>query len=432
MTSLLPPNRTPLESAMSAVIAGSFPRGVGAIADIFDADRCPAELLPFLAWELSVDLWDDRWHEATKRKACRDAYRLHALKTTLAGVREHVALTGARLKRAFRPGGNFHYPAMDDARRSSWLDRLPQIRLEHFSERAEVKARAYYRRSRQRSWDRLTFDRDEDEWSFDATGPLMDMAGDDPAPARAASYLGYCWIRASRGPSLMGTRAIWWDRGQQRAVTLSQPEAGVYQVMVPSDAPRSYQGAAHFGTAHLQRSRADDRIVTFRPTGDAGSFAIGFGVEPTVVSPRLVPTKRTPPAAAAFLGRYAANVFLRRSIADRLMVEQVSIHVADRMNARRRARMYFGHARIGGAPFSAELQIEVPMRRPRSRRGAWHGAGYLKAADMRPLANAIQAVKVSKAFRDTIRIDTAMHRTVEFSDGLRFGDFTFGQIMEAN
>jgi hypothetical protein len=70
------------------------------------------------------------------------------------------------------------------------------------------------------------------------------------------------------------------------------------------------------------------------------------------------------------------------------------------------------------------------MVRKKRTSGRWHGAGYRKAADMAPLTRAIEAIRVSKAFRDTVLIDTHTEGRVAFGSGLRFGEFVFGQIKE--
>ncbi|CNJ51511.1 phage tail fibers [Yersinia enterocolitica] len=37
------------------------------IRQLWNADTCPLPLLPYLAWAYSVDRWDEKWPEATKR-----------------------------------------------------------------------------------------------------------------------------------------------------------------------------------------------------------------------------------------------------------------------------------------------------------------------------------------------------------------------------
>ncbi|NKI75810.1 phage tail protein I [Dickeya sp. CFBP 2040] len=57
---------------------------------LWDADRCPAQLLPYLAWALSVDRWDKRWSEQTKRQVIKAAWLVHRQKGTLAALRRVV------------------------------------------------------------------------------------------------------------------------------------------------------------------------------------------------------------------------------------------------------------------------------------------------------------------------------------------------------
>ncbi|KZN53437.1 phage tail protein I [Pseudoalteromonas luteoviolacea] len=43
---------------------------------------CPAELLPWLAWSVSVDEWDEAWSEVLKRQVIADAFSVHQVKGT--------------------------------------------------------------------------------------------------------------------------------------------------------------------------------------------------------------------------------------------------------------------------------------------------------------------------------------------------------------
>jgi phage tail P2-like protein len=429
MTSLLPPNRTPLELALSETIAARFPRPIGSIRTVFDADTCPADLLPFLAWELSVDLWDERWHEVTKRQACRDAMRLHALKTTLAGIKAHVALVGCEVIKAVRPPAiTFAHPAMTEAQQLAWRESLPQIRLYPYLRYGLVRSRSYYRSSLPRAWEALTFDADGDSWTFGTTVRLLDMAGPDAPAIQRPAFYGHGFHRTTRGSELLGTRATYWDRGEEREIRIDVPEAGITRLLIPRSAKRSWFGHAFAGHAYFKRSQAALGVVTVRLSDDVAGFAIAAGMTPIDVSPDRISQHRVAPAARAFFGRPSRFRYMQGSAAPRFIYDRVSIHVPDRMGARRRARSYFGHARFGMPAYSAELKIHVPMLRPRCRSGRFYGAGYMKAADMRPFQQMIEAVRVSKAFRDTIRIDTRTHERVQFSGGLRFGEFTFGEI----
>lgn len=82
--SLLPPNATKLERAFEAGAARVV--DVQLPADIDDPLTCPVELLPWLAWGLSVDTWDADWSEVDKRAAVAGSIELHRRKGTRMSV----------------------------------------------------------------------------------------------------------------------------------------------------------------------------------------------------------------------------------------------------------------------------------------------------------------------------------------------------------
>lgn len=51
---------------------------------------CPVELLPYLAWALSVDRWEESWTEGEKRRAVQDAFYIHQHKGTLSAIRRVI------------------------------------------------------------------------------------------------------------------------------------------------------------------------------------------------------------------------------------------------------------------------------------------------------------------------------------------------------
>lgn len=53
-------------------------------------DLCPAELLPWLAWEMSVDTWNEHWTEAEKRAAIKRAAYIHRHRGTKAALTESL------------------------------------------------------------------------------------------------------------------------------------------------------------------------------------------------------------------------------------------------------------------------------------------------------------------------------------------------------
>ncbi|MDE1465801.1 phage tail protein I [Spartinivicinus poritis] len=91
--SLLPSNASPLEQGLAD--------STGRISDIpaypnyvWNPESCPANCLPWLAWALSVDEWDEAWEEQTKRNVIKASIEVHRHKGTLGAVKKALAATG--------------------------------------------------------------------------------------------------------------------------------------------------------------------------------------------------------------------------------------------------------------------------------------------------------------------------------------------------
>lgn len=91
MKSLLPLNSTQLERAMEAAF---FEKTIVPLRDLYNPDTCPVHLLPHLAWAWSVDRWDYRWSEATKRAAVKASFYIHKHKGTIGAIRRVVEPLG--------------------------------------------------------------------------------------------------------------------------------------------------------------------------------------------------------------------------------------------------------------------------------------------------------------------------------------------------
>ena len=91
MTSLLPLNSTRLERAIEDATDDITPVP---LRSIYNPDTCPAALLPFLAWECSVDRWSEEWTDGAKRAAIRSSFYVHAHKGTIGALRRVVEPLG--------------------------------------------------------------------------------------------------------------------------------------------------------------------------------------------------------------------------------------------------------------------------------------------------------------------------------------------------
>ncbi len=90
---LLPLNATKAEKDISASVAriSSIPVPV---RDMWNPATCPANLLPWLAWALSVDNWDASWSDATKRSVIAASISVHYKKGTVGAVKDAIEAAG--------------------------------------------------------------------------------------------------------------------------------------------------------------------------------------------------------------------------------------------------------------------------------------------------------------------------------------------------
>lgn len=426
--SILPNSRTPFEAAMEGVDAARFPLPTELIASVWNPATCPADLLPYLAWGLSVDLWDDRWSETTKREVCRKAIALHRLKTTPAGIKAHVEIAGAEVLKIIRPPAReFRRGAMTEDQWRAWLDTLPQVRIYPFFQRSNPKARLFFKGPGVTRQFRGVAKAVATPLTTAAGVPLGGYRRGKPAAA------GRKFLRTSRGFAIYGRRATFYDRGVEAPVTLGTTDAGeVDRVLLRRKAPnRNFFGRDHHGHGYTRVSAGATNVITVQ-LGVEGSqhFPVNPSLEPVNVRPQRIAQGRTAPASRAFLGKGRHGGFRKPSHGPLMVYDRIALNDPTRTGQRRKVRSFHGRGRYGIDPFTAELKIRVPMKRPRFRSGRWNGSGYRKAADMAPLNRAIEAVRVSKAFRDTVLINTATQGLVQFGGGLRFGEFVFGQIKE--
>lgn len=93
--SLLPPNATALETALeAAIIEPSLPVP---LRDLWNPQTCPEQLLPWLAWSVSVDGWDASWPVNVRRAVVANAISVHRRKGTVRAVRDAIASFGANM-----------------------------------------------------------------------------------------------------------------------------------------------------------------------------------------------------------------------------------------------------------------------------------------------------------------------------------------------
>jgi phage tail P2-like protein len=195
--SLLPSNAGPWERAVSLTSAARRPMDLSTLRDILDPWRCPVHLLPWLAWGFSVDVWDSAWPEAKQRLVIATELSRSRLKTTPAGIKAYVALTGAEVRKIVRPpAAGYLVRTMTEQERVAWLADLPQIRIYPFANKASAGNRSFL------------------------NGPGGRL------------FFGEVFLQASRGPRLYGHRATFVADGVETPVVM---DPGAAQGAIPVD-----------------------------------------------------------------------------------------------------------------------------------------------------------------------------------------------------
>lgn len=90
---LLPTGSSTLELAAANALA-QIERVPIPIRILWNPDKCPVNLLPYLAWAFSVDRWDKDWTEKAKRDAIKSAMFIHKHKGTIGALRRVVEPLG--------------------------------------------------------------------------------------------------------------------------------------------------------------------------------------------------------------------------------------------------------------------------------------------------------------------------------------------------
>jgi phage tail P2-like protein len=93
MSDLLPINATRQERSLAQTTARISAVGCP-VKDVWNAETCSAEVLPWLAWAVSVTTWNSGWTERQKRNVVAASIENHRIKGTVASVKEAAAAFG--------------------------------------------------------------------------------------------------------------------------------------------------------------------------------------------------------------------------------------------------------------------------------------------------------------------------------------------------
>lgn len=414
MNALLPPNATVLERALATVGADLVDVPVP-LHLLKSPDAIPEHLLPYLAWELSVDIWDDAWAVEVKRDVVRRAMHMHALKGTLEGARQHVRLVGSEVVAArVPPDGFYPEPSLTKDEREAFLSRFRQLRFYPFRERSTAKRAAFLGRG----------------WGLSR----LFIGRFYPATTDAAARIGTRTFVFDplTDQEVAATRVVRTDTTEESVATTLE------QVSIPGlrsgrlfagDQPR----AAAYTAAGVSRARVYTLRRDVATTVQTQSLHLTTtlpSVEPIDVRPKRVAITGRRGFGSLFCRRGGeateftapGRIFLPPSSANLRIYDVIYLHDPDRVRrGARRARAFVGRIRLGMPPYHAQLSVRIPRKRSRKTFGRFL-TGFLVRSDYSDLARARDALAVSKAVRDKILMTTRTLRPLTFGDAPRVAD----------
>ena len=413
---LLPPNHTPFEEAFDLT---------GAQIDELPVDlrklvrpwEVPSSHLPWLAWGLSVDLWEPDWSEEKHRALAARALTMHARKGTQASLAEHIRIMGADPRRFIvPPAKTFLMEALTEAERDAFLSRFPQLRIYpfvtrgtyrfgHFTSSAFGRAKAYLDAS---------CIKDVGAWSrFIRTARLWDRGAETTLTIRAVTPEGVGRFQAAAFDEVVlgakPTKALHLDAPPTARAFLVD-DFGVAQrlIRIPRDASYEYR----LGRESYTTTYPDAVLVDVRPQSVAERH------------------EGQPNALYATDRQFISGKHLPPSIAWQFIYERWHIHDPDRVPDVRLRSTHLGFTRLGMPPYNAEIRTRISgTQAPRT--ASIFVTGHLMTGNRKPISQVREAVRVSKSLRDRILLDTKTYRLLRVGDRLKAGTVTLGRFIAA-
>lgn len=416
---LLPPNNVPLERAISGP-TGRLDHDIPVPIDtLLDAWNCPAEYLPWLAWHMSLDLWDWEWDEFKRRSVIDKAIVLARSKGTAGGMMKHCEVVDTEVTQLItQPQGLFCSSVLSKDEYDDWLRTMPQIRVYLANEEGSSQGLQFLT-------DYETLREGEPSDGFFDNG----------------FYLGF-----DAGRSLYGRAARLWDRGVETPLIMwdlntetTQEDAIIERVSIPGKAAALSMFMGGFlDHGHIDTVESSARIATYEQTttyehsaSELSMTTVKTGLTPVDVRSERISDKGVA-GSELFYGRYLVGrealsgqltpqMFLAADDAAWMMYDRIVLHDPDRAAPRVEAWSFLDTSRFGFSDFTAKAVIDLQdTMHPRAftTEGFLTQGFYLIDEDTRKQERARRAVRVSKAVRDRILTTHKLTRPMRISDGI--------------
>ena len=399
---LLPPNASQYELAIAEAVAQWWDIPVAHLDTLWDPRQIPADLLPFLAWALSLDIWNDRWDISKKRSVTARSVALSRLRGTEPAFREFLNIVDARLVEFLPPPqGLFPKNQWTGDQLRKWRNQFPEIRVYPFRIRHTLP--------------------------------------------RNMLTIGQPWfgsrhiLRPSVAGIYGGRRATWVKEGVETNVSVrvdvgsGEFARGIFTVVLPTSLPRL---APSFITGR--------NVIPRSSTAKSRNYIYGQGARtPDLLQPGTAISLEPDHVAAQhvvrggfFLGKgHTLSMILRRSVAAEHVYDSVRIYdpeSAITFGAPRKGGWILGSSKLRQKPFLLRITADLSRKR---RGGLVVGKSFpqiVRPFDTARVDEGLSAVRAAKIGRDRVMVRTNLHREINASDSIRpDGSFRVGQIVQS-
>ena len=396
---LLWPHRTKYETAISEAVADWWKIPVDVLATIWDPRTCPENVLPYIAWALSVDLWSDKWSISKKRSVVARAPALSRIRGTEPAFSEFLDIVDGKLVEFIAPPqGLFPKSQWTPERLREWREQFPEIRVYPFRNRHQA--------------------------------PRNLMVIGEPWFGRRSI------LRKSIAAEYGGRRATCVKDGVETPISIrvdvgaGEFARGFFTVALPTRLPRVSFPAVINKRFLFRGSTANKRVYVYAEGGRSPDL-LPPGV-PIALKPDRVAAKHV--KRGGFIVGRTLPMVLRANNAMQFVYDSVRIYDPERavkFGPPRKGGWILGRSKFRQAPFLLRITADLSRKR---KGGFVIGSSFpaiLRKFDASRLEEGFAAVRAAKIGRDRVMVRTNLHRQLAPSENIRpDGSYRVGQSIK--
>jgi phage tail P2-like protein len=398
--------------------------------------------LPYLAWAMGVNLWEDIWAEGSKRDWVARQWQFKAVRGAPTAYRMALGMSGYELTDMVRPPqGTYAAPDLTKEEQDAWIRQMPEIRI------------YWAHREGTRGVDEIFADYE----SAVSVGPAPHQLGDpgdfnDTIEVANTGFADQDAVSINDGWVLRGRYAIIRHRGVDTPLNVVEYAPGVEELGVVDYERVSTVGRCGIGGYFADEDAPDTQYVCFEEikpklitlrldrnySHDASALSLSMiTASLTPITPRYERNSDVGDGdACSFVNDHAdgppgADFFADpKDGGDRLLADQIYLLDPDVTEVMVEGISFSDWSRVGLPPYLAEIQIDLRTSEgPFSTFCEDHYAEveFVVPEDDSHRERAFRAVLASKALRDSILVSFDPVRPIEMGDILtddsRYGDW---------